>query len=149
MYSYVRILLSSGIAWLIAQVIKVIISACKKETKDIFVSGGMPSSHSAVVTALFTRVGLIEGFDSSIFAIGLIFAFITMFDAANVRMAVGRQAMRLNQIIRDIYNNDKEKAEPVKIVKGHTYAEVAVGLVLGIIVVLIFTFIEKKLGLFI
>ena len=108
----------------------------------MLVSGGMPSSHTAVVISLATRVGLVEGFDSAVFAVSIIFAIVTMFDAINVRHAVGLQSMRLNQLTKDFYSKDGEKCEPLKVIKGHTIAEVGAGLLLGAAVSFLFTLIE-------
>lgn len=96
-------------------------------------TGGMPSSHSAVVTSLMTAIGLSEGFNSPIFAISFVFSFIVMYDAAGVRRAAGKQASILNQLI----NSKQVKVdtnEKLKELLGHTPIQVFVGAIYGIVV---------------
>ena len=86
--------------WFFIQLFKLIYDLVKTKKfnfKRIMGAGGMPSSHSAVVTSLATLIGKYEGIDSSIFAIALIFAFVVMYDAAGVRRTVGKQSKVLNQ----------------------------------------------------
>lgn len=96
-YIYIPFLL-----WFFIQLFKVIwdlVETKKFNFKRIMGAGGMPSSHSAVVTSLTTLIGKNEGFESPIFALSLIFAFIVMYDAAGVRRAAGKQARLLNKIV--------------------------------------------------
>ena len=97
-------------------------------------SGGMPSSHSALVVALATATGRIEGFGSTAFAIAVGLAVIVMYDAANVRRAAGQQAELLNRIVEDFYRDKHVDGEKLKELLGHTPVEVAAGAVLGIVV---------------
>ena len=88
--------------WLVIQVFKVIcelIKTKKLNFKRIMGAGGMPSSHSAVVTSLATLVGKYEGIDSAEFGIAFILACVVMYDAAGIRRAAGKQAQLLNKII--------------------------------------------------
>ena len=81
--------------WLAIQSFKVawdLITTKKFNFKRVFGAGGMPSSHSAIVTSLSVLIGKEYGFGSGIFAVSLIFAFIVMYDAAGVRRAAGKQA---------------------------------------------------------
>ena len=87
--------------WFTIQLFKVIcdlITTKKFNFKRIMGAGGMPSSHSAVVTGLATLIGKDEGLDSPIFALSVLFAFVVMYDAAGVRRAAGKQAKLLNKI---------------------------------------------------
>jgi len=96
----------------------------------------MPSSHSSFVVGLMTAVGLVHGWDSSIFAIAFVFALVVMYDAAGVRRAVGKQAVIINQIIED-WHTKKNKPLNEKRLKeliGHTPVEVIAGATLGIII---------------
>ncbi len=93
----------------------------------------MPSSHSALVTALTTGVGLRDGFDSSLFALAVVFALVVMYDAAGVRRAAGKQARVLNAIIEDL-NRRQLHPERLRELLGHTPFEVLVGALLGIII---------------
>lgn len=100
-------------------------------------AGGMPSSHSAVVTTLATMIGKQEGVDSPIFALALIFSFIVMYDAAGVRRAAGKQASLLNKIIQTPGLSSIEVSERLVEVLGHTPTQVIVGAIIGIVVGLI------------
>ena len=135
-FIYIPVLL-----WLIIQTEKVIIDLIKNKRfnfKRVFGAGGMPSSHSAIVTSLAVLIGKEYGFDSGIFAISVIFAFIVMYDAAGVRRAAGKQAALLNKIIETPGLKFEQVQEKLVEVLGHTPFQVFVGALLGIIVGLIF-----------
>lgn len=96
--------LASFAAILFAQFIKVPIFffvSKKWDWRLVTSTGGMPSSHSAAVTALSTGIALEHGMDSSLFAVSSIFAVITMFDATGVRRHAGEQATVLNRLVSD------------------------------------------------
>ena len=98
-------------------------------------AGGMPSSHSAVVTSLAVLIGKHVGINTPLFAVSGAFAFIVMYDAAGVRRAVGKQAKVLN----DILNNQKlSNAEKLQEMTGHTPIQVLAGALLGVVAGLIF-----------
>lgn len=121
-------------AWLVAQVAKTLLYWHKEGHFSLarFVgSGGMPSSHSALVVALFTAVGLREGWGSPITGITLVFALIVMYDAAGVRRAAGKQARVLNKIVIELAANKPLREERLKELLGHTPFEVIVGAILG------------------
>lgn len=127
--------------WFLIQVFKVIqdlIKTKKFNFKRIMGAGGMPSSHSAIVTALATLIGKNEGFNTSIFALSVIFAFIVMYDAAGVRRAAGKQASLLNKLVETPGLTGLQVSERLVEVLGHTPFQVFVGALLGIIVGLIF-----------
>jgi hypothetical protein len=137
-----RIFLATILAWFLAQGIKNVIFWIKHKRIDfrlLLGSGGMPSSHSATVSALAISVGKIEGWGSSIFVITLIFAFIIMTDAIGVRRSTGQQAKVLNKMVEDLYKEGRIKETRLKELIGHTPFEVIVGASLGICVGLIFT----------
>ena len=94
----------------------------------------MPSSHSAVVTSLATLVGKYEGVETSIFAVALIMAFIVMYDACNLRKAVGNQAKFLNDLLKEKNTTNYEKFQELT---GHTVIQVIAGFIIGLIVGLI------------
>ena len=123
--------------WFLIQVFKVIydlITTKKFNFKRIMGAGGMPSSHSAVVTSLATMVGKNYGTDSAIFAIAVIFAFIVMYDAAGVRRAAGKQAQLLNKIVETPGLTGVQVTEKLVEVLGHTPTQVIVGATIGVIV---------------
>lgn len=97
-------------------------------------SGGMPSSHSAMVAGLAMAVGLQEGFGTSLFAIAVVFASIVLYDASGVRRAAGKQAKVLNVIISDFIDTKQFHGEKLKELLGHTPMEVLAGVALGILI---------------
>lgn len=134
-----KIFLATLLAWLIAQVLKIILYARKHRRmnfKLLLGSGGMPSSHSATVTALCIAVGRIEGWDTSLFIVSLIFAIIIMTDAVGVRRAVGQQARILNIMVDELFEKGTISEQRLKELLGHTPVEVFVGAGLGILVAL-------------
>ena len=132
-----RVLIAAVLAWFIAQVLKVVLVFWKEKRIDfsrMVGSGGMPSSHSALITAMAASVGKYAGLDSVLFAIAATVAMIVMYDAANVRREAGRQAELLNKIVLDLYRDNPLDQEKLKELLGHTPVEVAAGMVLGIAV---------------
>lgn len=127
--------------WFLIQCFKVawdLITTRKFNFKRILGAGGMPSSHSAVVTSLATLIGKNEGFNSPIFALSIIFACIVMYDAAGVRRAAGKQAQLLNKIINTPGLSGLQVQEKLVEVLGHTPTQVFVGALIGIIAGIIF-----------
>jgi len=98
----------------------------------IWRTGGMPSSHAAIVCALVTSVGIYEGLDSNLFIFSLIFAMVVLRDAVGVRRAAGLQAKALNNLGRQYAKLTGMEFHSVKEIQGHTPLEVLVGVVLGI-----------------
>ena len=136
-----EIILSSFLAWLIAQTIKFIYTlvCCKKiDFRKFFSPGGMPSAHSALVSCVSTKAALIEGFDSTLFAFCVVFSLIVMYDAAGVRHAAGKQAQILNRLVEDYYKNHTISEKRLKELLGHTPIEVFFGMLLGISIALLF-----------
>ena len=134
-YIYVPMIL-----WIVIQTFKVfydLVTTKKFNFKRILGAGGMPSSHSAVVTSLTTLIGKSEGVDSSIFALSLIFACVVMYDAAGVRRAAGKQATLLNKIIETPGLTTGEVSEKLVEVLGHTPIQVFVGALIGVVVGLV------------
>ncbi|MFR6290375.1 MAG: divergent PAP2 family protein [Peptococcaceae bacterium] len=132
-----RVLIAAVLAWFIAQVLKVVLVFWKEKRIDfsrMVGSGGMPSSHSALITAMAASVGKYAGLDSVLFAIAATVAMVVMYDAANVRREAGRQAELLNKIVLDLYRDNHLDQEKLKELLGHTPVEVAAGMVLGIAV---------------
>ncbi len=128
------------IIWICIQTFKTITDLVKNKKfnfKRILGAGGMPSSHSAVVTSLTTMIGKEEGVGSSIFALSLIFALIVMYDAAGVRRAAGKQAKVLNKIIETPGLTNVQVQERLLEALGHTPFQVFVGAIIGIVVGLI------------
>lgn len=123
------------IAWVAAQVLKVVINIIvygKLDLMRLIGAGGMPSAHSAIVTALAAVIGRETGWDSPFFAISTVLALVVMYDAAGVRQAAGKQAKVINRIIREIYHHTHISQENLKELIGHTPFEVFVGALLGL-----------------
>ena len=125
--------------WFGIQTFKVLYEYFKEgrwDVKRFMGAGGMPSSHSAVVVSLATLIGKNIGIDSPIFALSSLFAFITMYDAAGVRRAVGKQAHILNEVVKEYKNMTPREILQEK--TGHTPFQVAAGALIGIVAGLIF-----------
>jgi len=132
-----RVLIVSFLAWAIAQVSKIIYELIRERRlvlSRIVSSGGMPSSHSALVTALATAVGRVSGVQSPLFAVAVVLASIVMYDAAGVRRAVSIQARILNQMIDEAYEGHPIAEKRLRELIGHTPIQVFVGGLLGVIV---------------
>jgi len=134
-----KVLIIPICSWAIAQLLKVIVLLIQKKRLDIHyfvISGGMPSSHSAFVSALATTVAWIEGVDSVFFGISAIFALITMYDAAGIRQSVGQQTIVLNRILRELRLRRPvvELGRDLRELIGHTPFQVIIGGALGVAV---------------
>jgi uncharacterized protein len=136
----VRFLLAPVVAWTVAQAAKVTISSIRHHRLNLRVlaeTGGMPSSHAAIVMGLTTAVGKYSGVSSGSFAIALIFSFVVMYDAAGLRRAAGRQAAVLNRLVEDLVHMRGVQEQKLRELLGHTPVEVLVGAVFGVAVGLI------------
>jgi acid phosphatase family membrane protein YuiD len=129
-----HILLIALVACLLAQALKVIVEFIrhgKLNFRALVETGGMPSAHSALVTALAFGVGQSVGWETAEFAIAAIFAVIVMYDAAGVRQAAGKQARILNQIMDEFFRDHVLNEGRLKELLGHTPMQVIAGSVLG------------------
>lgn len=130
------------IGWFVAQALKVPLYFLVEKKWDLgrfFGSGGMPSSHSAMVVSLAMMVGGLYGFDTPLFAIAFVLAVIVMYDAAGVRRETGTQATVINQILKDFLLNGKQISdEELKELVGHTPLEVLGGATVGLITSLLY-----------
>lgn len=133
------------LGWFVAQTLKIPIYRIVEHKWDFsrfHGSGGMPSSHSSMVTAGAVAIGVLEGFDKPIFALAVAFAMIVMYDAAGVRRETGTQAAVINQILKDVLINGKQISdEELKELVGHTPLEVACGAILGAVVATVYMII--------
>jgi acid phosphatase family membrane protein YuiD len=126
-------------AWALAQFIKVVTDSIQHRRLDfrrLTSTGGMPSSHTALVLSLTTVIGARRGVNTPEFAISAIFSSVVMYDAAGIRRAAGRQAQVLNRIIDDLFHQEGIKEERLRELLGHTPVEVVGGGLLGILVAL-------------
>ncbi|WAW15620.1 divergent PAP2 family protein [Peptostreptococcus equinus] len=134
-----RILWVSIFSCFMAQFLKMFTGGVRKvDVGRIVISGGMPSSHSSLVTCMSTMVGMKYGFASDIFAISAVFSCIIMYDASGVRQAVGKQAAIINRLVEDWQQKKPIEHEKLKELIGHTQKQVFAGAILGIAIGLIF-----------
>jgi uncharacterized protein len=122
-------------AWLFAQILKVPLDAIRKHHWDwalFFAAGGMPSSHSSLVTSTALATGLYTGFENPLFAVALAFAMVVVYDAMGVRRQSGMQAKKINILVEELLKghpiNEKHLLEAV----GHTPLEALGGVILGV-----------------
>jgi acid phosphatase family membrane protein YuiD len=137
-----RVLLAAFLAWALAQLSKTIYELLRQRKliiSRLVSSGGMPSSHSALVTGLATATGRQLGFASTAFAIAVVLAAIVMYDAAGVRRAVSIQARILNQMIEEASQGWMHGEKRLRELIGHTPIQVFVGGLLGVGVGLLLT----------
>lgn len=140
-YEQYRYIIVPILTWFFIQSFKVIwelIATKKLNFKRIIGAGGMPSSHSAIVTCISVMIGKSLGFNSPIFALSVIFACIVMYDAAGVRRAAGKQAKLLNKLVETPGLTNLQVQEKLVEVLGHTPTQVFVGAIIGIAIGLIF-----------
>jgi acid phosphatase family membrane protein YuiD len=132
-------------AWFVAQALKIPTYWLVEKKLDLgrfFGSGGMPSSHTAFVTALAILVGVTEGFDTAAFAIAVVLAAIVMYDASGVRRETGVQGQVLNEIIRKVFVDGQPITDvELKELVGHTKIEVVGGFIVGVLTALGFIFL--------
>ena len=139
-------LMSTVLAWFVAQVIKTAIDAYFNKGinwERMTGSGGMPSSHSSTVVSLAIATGISYGVDSTLFAIALIFAIVVMYDATGVRRETGKQAVILNRLLLDnpFSWTGKEFEKKLKEYVGHSPFQVLMGAILGILIAVIMAYV--------
>lgn len=127
-------------AGLSAQLLKVVIELLKTGRLNMlrfFDNGGMPSSHTALVTTLTIGVGKATGIDSPMFAVTLLFSLYFVFEAAGLRQEVGNQARVLNDLAEELRHTHHLDPNRLKELVGHTWGEVFGGFVFGLAVALV------------
>ena len=133
-----HVLFAALIGWFLAQGLKIPIHFLVEHEWNFsrfHGSGGMPSSHSAMVVSAAVMTGAAAGFDSPVFAVAVVLACIVMYDAAGVRRETGKQATVINQILRDVLVNGQPISDAqLKELVGHKPIEVAGGALVGILV---------------
>jgi uncharacterized protein len=140
-----RILIDILTAWILAQFLKVPIYYLK--TRQLkwamwFSVGGMPSSHSALVTSAALSVGINEGFDTALFAISLTLAMVVVYDSMGIRRQAGFHAQQINLLVEELLSGHPVSEKRLKEVLGHTPREVVGGVLLGILIPLFFMFLR-------
>ncbi len=133
------VFLSAAVSLFTAQFIKAVIGLSRNKVRSLreivetllWRTGGMPSSHSALVVAMTTAIALTEGTHTSVFTLSLFFSMIVIRDALGVRRAAGMQARAINAIQQDLEGRLDIPVRPVKEIHGHTFPQVLVGCLLG------------------
>lgn len=136
-----KIIILWTLSGLLAQVIKFIVAYFKNRRVDLrrlIEPGGMPSSHCSAVATLSTTVGLVFGFDSTLFAVTVFFGFVIIYEATGLRRVVGEQAEALNKLIDAVYKKEKLPNQRLHVLLGHTPLEVLLGIIMGILFALAF-----------
>lgn len=125
-------------AWALAQILKMPVHYAQSRDWDwslLLRAGGMPSSHSALVTATAHGIGLTIGFDSPLFALSVAMAMIVIYDATGIRREAGKQATIINAIVQDILEGHTLRGqEQLREVLGHSPMEALVGSILGVVI---------------
>ncbi|MBR4870036.1 MAG: divergent PAP2 family protein [Oscillospiraceae bacterium] len=135
-----HLIINSLAAWAAAQVLKTIIYAVAQKKWDwerLFGDGGMPSGHSATVTALSVTAGIEYGLGSAPFAISAILATVVMHDAMGVRLEAGKHAKALNELMNMVSSKDLTPDDKLKELLGHTPLQVCFGALLGLAMALL------------
>ena len=136
------VFLAAITSWLLSQFIKTFIGFCGSSVHSLPVffdllvwrTEGMPSSHSALVTALSTAIGFKQGVSSDLFIFSIFSAMIVIRDAMGVRRSSGMQAKMLNEVGAKMAETMNIPFKPVKEVQGHTPVEVFAGMILGVVI---------------
>jgi len=132
-----KALIAGLIAWLLAQVIKIPLDYFRTRRWNwalLLTTGGMPSSHSSLMTGTVFGIGLYHGFDSPAFAIGVAITMVVVYDAAGVRRQAGIHAQRINVLFDELLHGHIFSEKDLREVLGHTPLEVVGGILLGLIV---------------
>jgi uncharacterized protein len=132
-----KALMAGLIAWALAQVIKIPLDYLRTRRWNwalLLTTGGMPSSHSALMTATTLAIGLYYGLDSPVFALGIVITMIVTYDAAGVRQQAGIHAQRINVIVAELLKGHQINERELREMLGHTPLEVAGGILLGLAV---------------
>jgi hypothetical protein len=132
-----NVLICCMIAWIIAQILKIPIDYWRTQKLHwglFFSAGGMPSSHSAMMTATTLGIGFFDGFNTPLFGLAVAISMIVLYDATGVRRQAGMQAHKINKIIDELLQGHPISDQQLKEVLGHTPLEVVGGVLLGILV---------------
>jgi len=135
-----RMLIAGLIGWSLAQIIKVpleFVHTHKWNWSLLFRAGGMPSSHSALVSGISLATGLYEGMNTAIFALSVAVAMVVIYDATGIRRQAGKHAEMINAMIDDLASGHPLKEENLREVLGHTPIEAMGGMLLGILSALV------------
>ncbi len=142
-------LISALLGWFLAQAVKPFFHYARTRRWNWglwFSAGGMPSSHSALMSATTLSVGLFEGFGSADFAIAMAITMIVIYDAAGVRRQAGIHAERINRMINELFAGQPITDKQLKEVLGHTPRQVIAGVFFGMSIALVVWMLFKVAG---
>ena len=135
-----------ALSWVVAQGLKYIFATIRGRklgsVRQLYLSGGMPSAHSASVIALLMVIGLKDGTGSAIFGLALLFAAVVMYDAVMVRRSSGEQGSALRWLFHHLKLTPDT---PFRTAKGHLPKEVVGGAIVGIVVGLFVYFLHASI----
>ncbi len=134
-----QMLWTAIIGWFLAQLLKIPTGYIMHKGwhwEYFFNPGGMPSSHSALVTSAAIAAGLFHGFDSAIFALAVAVAMVVVYDAAGVRRQAGIHAQKINILVQELLKGHSLNQEQLREVIGHTPIETIAGVILGLVTAL-------------
>ncbi len=127
----------SGMAgWFLAQALKIPLDCLRERRWNwalFFAAGGMPSSHSCLVTSTATAVGLHYGFDNPLFGVAVAVAMVVVYDATGVRRQAGMQAQKINVLVAELLKGHPINEQQLREVLGHTPLEAIGGVILGLL----------------
>ena len=132
-----KALIAGLVAWVMAQIIKIPLDYLRTGKWNwalLLTTGGMPSSHSSLMTSTVLAIGLYHGFDNPIFALGVAITMIVTYDAAGVRRQAGIHAQRINVLVEELLHGHIFNEKDLREVLGHTPLEVVGGILLGLVV---------------
>jgi len=122
------------LGWLVSQAAKYVIASIQGRGlapyRQLYLSGHMPSAHSATVVAVLVVIGYLDGVQSAVFGLALVFSAVVIYDAMMVRRSSGEQGVALTALLME----QKSKVPLPRVAMGHTPLEVAVGILLGVLV---------------
>jgi acid phosphatase family membrane protein YuiD len=134
------VLIAGLIAWALGQTIKLPVEYWHTRAWNwalLFSSGGMPSTHSAMMSAVTLSIGLFGGFNSPLFALAFALSMIVMYDATGIRRQAGMHAHKINMLINELFSGQPISEEQLREVLGHSPFQVLVGILLGSLIALV------------
>jgi acid phosphatase family membrane protein YuiD len=132
-----KVLWTGMVGWILAQTLKIPIDYFQSRHWNwalFFAAGGMPSSHSALVTSTTMAVGLYHGFDTPLFGLAVAVSMVIVYDAAGIRRQAGMQAQKINVLVNELLKGHPISQEQLREVLGHTPLEALGGVLLGLVV---------------
>ncbi len=131
------VLYAGLLSWGIGQTIKVPIEYLRTRKWNwalLFSAGGMPSTHSSLMSSITLSIGLFDGFNTPLFALAVAISMIVMYDATGIRRQAGMHAQKINMLIDELFRGQPISDEALKEVLGHSPMQVLMGILLGTVI---------------